>query len=121
MATRRGITLLEVTIAIVTLSIGFTALIRIWMGLIALVGSGRRWTLMTAAASAELERLERLYRSGAPTCTVPPSGFTYTPDGVGLTWTTVDSAGQLGVEIEVRAREGRAVMVDTVATVVPCR
>jgi Tfp pilus assembly protein PilV len=117
----RGITLLEVTIALVTLTLGFTALLRIWIAFADQVGAGRRWTLMAAAASSEMERLERSYRAAAPACVVPASGSGYTPDGVGLDWRTADSLGQLVVRLEVRAAAGRRTLLDSLTGVVSCR
>ncbi len=121
MIRRRGITLLEVLIALVTLMIGFAALLRVWLPVTDAVGAGRRWTLMTAAAANQLARLEQAYRLGAPSCGLPPSGAGYTAEGVGLAWTTVDSAGQLAVLLEVRALQGRRTLVDTLVSLVPCR
>ena len=121
MSLRRGITLVEVTIALVTLGIGFTALLRIWLALTDQVGAGRRWTAMTAASGRELERLERSYRALAPTCAAPASGSSYTPDGIGLSWATTDSAGQLFIQLEARASIGRQILVDSVSSLVPCR
>jgi hypothetical protein len=121
MSHRRGITLVEVTIALVTVGLGFTALLRIWIALSDQVGAGRRWTAMTAASARELERLERAYRALAPGCVLPASGSSYTPDGVGLAWATVDSAGQLLIRLEARAAAGRQTLVDSVISLVPCR
>jgi hypothetical protein len=121
MSGRRGITLLETLLALVTLTIGFTALLRVWISIADGVGIGRRWTLMTAAAENQLARLEEAYRVGAPICGLPPSGAGYTPDGVGLAWTTADSAGQLAVLLEVRAAHAGRTLVDTLVSLVPCR
>ena len=121
MIRRTGQSVLEVLFAVVTLTIGFTALLRIWIAETNAVGVGRRWTAMTAAAATELALLETSYRSAAPSCALPAPGTRYTPDGIGLTWTTADSSGQMVVQLEVRAAQARRTLVDTVASLVPCR
>ena len=121
MIRRSGQSILEVLLAVVTLTIGFTALLRIWTAETSAVGIGRRWTAMTAAAATELAVLETSYRSAAPSCTLPPPGTRYTPDGIGLTWSTADSAGQMAVQLEVRAAQARRPLIDTISTLIPCR
>jgi Tfp pilus assembly protein PilV len=121
MVRRSGQSVLEVLLAVVTLTIGFTALLRVWVAETDAVGVGHRWTAMTAAAASELAELEAAYRAAAPACALPASGSNYTPDGVGLTWSTVDSAGQLAIVLEVRGAGARKILIDTVTTLVPCR
>src|SRR4051812_35366788 len=121
MIRRSGQSVLEVLLAVVTLTIGFTSLLRIWTAETDAVGVGRRWTAMTAAAATELALLETAYRAAAPACVRPASGSNYTPDGVGLTWATIDSAGQLAIVLEVRGAGARRTLIDTVTTLVPCR
>jgi hypothetical protein len=121
MSPRRGVALLDVAIALVILSIGVSALLRVWLGITEEVGAGRRWTLMATAAASELERLERSYRAGAPTCVPPAPGSAYTPEGVGLDWQTADSLGQLVVRLEVRAASGRRTLLDSLVARVACR
>jgi len=121
MSSRRGITLLDVTIALVIVSIGVSALLRVWLAITEEVGAGRRWTLMATAAASEVERLERSYRSAAPACALPPPGSSYTPEGVGLAWRTADSLGQLVIRLEVRAASSRRTLLDSVVALVPCR
>jgi Tfp pilus assembly protein PilV len=121
MTRRSGQSVLEVLLAVVTLTIGFTALLRFWIAEANAVGIGRRWTAMTAAAATELAELETSYRAAAPSCALPAPGTRYTPDGIGLTWTTADSAGQLVVRLEVRAILARRTLADTVESLIPCR
>jgi prepilin-type N-terminal cleavage/methylation domain-containing protein len=121
MARSRGFSLVEVMVAIVTLSIALMALLKLWLFVAQSVGTGRRWTAMAAAAATEIARLEASYRALAPSCAVPPSGSRYTPDGVGLTWVTSNAAGQLAVVLEVRAAVSRRVLLDSIRTRAPCR
>lgn len=117
----RGFALLDVMIAVVVFVIGATAVIRLFLGATEAVGQGRRWTAMAVAASREIVRLERVYRSPAPGCLVPPPGSALTVDGVGLTWTTTGDSISANVTLEVRAASARQVLVDTIVAGLLCR
>jgi len=121
MRRRTGFTLSEVMIGVVVLTVGLAAAARVWHGLIHNVAMGRRWTAMTAAAAAELARLEREYLAAAPACVPPAAGSRFLPGGIGLTWTVAPGAASLGITLEVRAALARRALVDTVATAVACR
>jgi len=121
MAKRDGFTLPEVMIALVVLAIGLAAALRVWLGLTHNVAIGRRWTAMSAAAAAELARLERDYLAAAPACVPPAAGSRFLPGGIGLNWTVAPAAASLGITLEVRAALARRALVDTVVTAVACR
>jgi hypothetical protein len=118
---RRGFALLDVMIAIVVFTIGVSAVIHLFLGATEAVSQGRRWTAMAAAASREIARLERSYRSLAPGCQLPPPGTALTVDGVGLAWTAAgDSIGAI-LSLEVRAASARRILVDTVVSGLVCQ
>ncbi len=117
----RGFALLDVMIAVVVFVIGATAVIRLFLGATEAVSQGRRWTAMAVAASREVARLERGYRTLAPGCLVPPAGTALSVDGVGLAWTaTGDSIGAT-ITMEVTAVSARRILIDTVVAGFLCQ
>jgi len=117
----RGFTLPEVMLALVVLTIGFAAALRVWLGLTDAVATGRRWSAMSAAAGAEVARLERDYLAAAPACVPPAAGSRFAPGGIGLSWTVAPDSASVGITLEVRAALARRALVDTVVTAVACR
>jgi Tfp pilus assembly protein PilV len=118
---RRGFVLLDIMIAIIVFAIGVSAVVRLFLGATEAVSQGRRWTAMAAAASREIVRLERAYRSLAPGCQVPAPGTAFTIDGVGLTWTAAGDSVGATLSLEVRAASARRILVDTVVSGLVCQ
>lgn len=121
-ANRLGLTVAEVLVAVVVLSVGVLA----WVGSAALVsrmiGRGRHATVAAMAVAGRVERLRQVAGSTSPPCT-SAEWRSDSAAGPGLTesWDILDAEGLVRrLRLIVRHRTPTGLATDTVATAVLC-
>ena len=112
----RGVSLIEILVALTILSIGLLALAGASSTVTRMIGDGRWSTVVMGFAQRRVELLRAAARDSAG-CTTLTGGTAALPGGLTERWSTFPGIRSLGVEVIVT---GRRVRADTVSTVVPC-
>ena len=113
-----GFTLLEVSVALLLISVGLLGLLGTLGPAAVLAGSGRARGRSAMVLESRLDRLRNAVARGAPACVVPPGGTQRHPDGVVERWSAAAGAGHLAVQVQAGI-PGRGAP-DTLATLLPC-
>lgn len=113
---RRGVTLVEVTLATVVLTVGILALVATAGGVARTIGQGGRLGRSAVAAEGRLE----LLRAGPCASLI---GGTSTEGELTLTWTVATEGASTplrAVQLTVSYRNGRDTRFDVYATAIAC-
>ena len=118
----RGLTLVEVLVAIVLLTVGVMALLGSSALVSRMIGRGRGSTVAVQVATARLERLRRVAASTTPRCTSPQFvSDSTTTAGVAERWIVESGAGlSRRVSVILAYRDPRGPVRDTLRTTVLC-
>ncbi len=118
----RGLTLVEVLVAIVLLTVGVMALLGSSALVSRMIGRGRGSTVAVQVATARLERLRRVAASTTPRCTSPQFvSDSTTTAGVDERWIVESGAGlSRRVSVILAYRDPRGPVRDTLRTTVLC-
>ncbi len=118
-----GITVAEVVVAVVVLTVGLLALVGSFGRMSRMAGAGRHATVAAMTAAGRLAWLHQVAHSSSPPCTGPAwRDDSSTSGGVTEAWRILDAVGTARrVELVVRHQEAARVAADTVVTAVLCR
>lgn len=117
-----GLTIAEVMVAVVVLTVGALALVGSAGLTSRMLGQGRHSTRTGQVAAARIERLRQIAFSTMPACT----GAEWRSDsaggpGLGESWQILDPAGPVRrVRIVLRSRHATGLSSDTVVTGILC-
>jgi Tfp pilus assembly protein PilV len=116
-----GLTLVEVLVAIVVLTVGLLALVGSWAHIARAIGAGRHATVAAQAAASRLAELHRIAQS-SPSCgAVEWRSGADSSHGTALSWRILDVSGPARrVELVVRWRKVSGWSADTILTAVLC-
>ena len=112
----RGISLVEILVALTILSVGLLGLAGASVTVNRLLGAGRWDTVTMAYAQRRIDLLRAAVRDSAG-CGMLSPGSASLPGGLSERWTVAPGVRLVGVEVIVTGRQARA---DTIATVLPC-
>lgn len=117
-----GLTLAEVALALVVLSIGVLALIGTSAMVTRMLGAGRAVTLAAQVGAARLEWLRRLAGSTLPPCTHPrlAAGSALTR-GISERWSVESEGSARLVALALEYPAPRGPVHDTLLSILPCR
>lgn len=121
MTHKSGFSLIEILLAVVVATAGFTVVFRALAQTVDAASRARRWLAMTRAAQAQAARLELGYRSASPFCALPAPGTTTTIDGVTVSWTAAGDSVAATFTVEARAGTARRTLLDTLVAGAVCR
>lgn len=125
MTSERGLSLIEVMIAIVILGVGILAMGATAGAVTATLTGSRAATQATQMAMGELERLRVVARSTKPACGAPTFSSSVSvmkQDGVSMTWSVPPTGTSRQVQVTVTYPEGRGrTKTETFRTLVPCQ
>jgi Tfp pilus assembly protein PilV len=117
-----GLTVAEVVVAVVVLTVGLLALVGSFARMSRMAGAGRHATVAAMAAGGRLAWLHQVAHSSSPPCTGPEwRSDSGTSGGFTESWRILDAAGTARrVELVVRHQAAARVAADTVVTAVLC-
>jgi hypothetical protein len=121
-ASRYGLTVAEVLVAVVMLTVGVLALVGSSAQMSRMIGRGRQATVAAMVVAGRVERLRRIALSSNPPCT-SPEWRSDSAAGVGVTesWHILDPAGLVRrLHVVVRHRTPTGLATDTLATALLC-
>ena len=121
-ASRYGLTVAEVLVAVVVLTVGVLALVGSSAQVSRMIGRGRQATVAAMVAAGRVERLRRIALSTSPPC-ASPEWRSDSAAGVGVTesWHILDPAGVVRrLQVVVRHSTPTGLATDTVATALLC-
>jgi Tfp pilus assembly protein PilV len=121
-ARRVGLTVVEVLVAVVVLTVGVLALVGSSAQVSRMIGRGRHATVAAMVAIGRLERLRGAARSTSPPCTSAEwQGGTAAEAGILQSWDILDLTGAARrLQLIVRYRTPIGTATDTVVTAVVC-
>jgi type IV pilus assembly protein PilV len=115
---RAGFSLLEVSIALLVVTVGVLGLQSTLGPVTALAGQGRLRGRAATVLESRLDRLRaQVYRQAG--CAAPSGGNELHPDGILETWTASAAGGLVSVEIVARSG-GTTLSSDTLSTLLAC-
>jgi Tfp pilus assembly protein PilV len=117
-----GISVAEVLVAVVVLTVGVLALVGASAGVSRMIGRGRHATLAAAVMAARIEELQRVARSSWPPCTATEwRDGSAVESAVALEWSILDPAGLARrVRVIARPRSVPGAIGDTAMAAVLC-
>jgi Tfp pilus assembly protein FimT len=121
-ASSHGVTVVEVLVAVMVLTVGVLALVGSFAGMSRMIGRGGRATIAAEVAAGRLEELRRIAHSTSPPCTAPEwrSGSAL-ESGIAERWQVVDESGPARrVQLVVSYHTPAGVVTDTSMTAVLC-
>ncbi len=121
-ASRYGLTVAEVLVAVVILTVGVLALVGSSAQVSRMIGRGRQATVAAMIGAGRVERLRRIALSTSPPCMSPEwrSGSAVGPR-VTESWHILDPSGLVRrLQVIVQHRTPSGVATDTVATALLC-
>lgn len=125
MTSQRGLSLIEVIIAIVILGVGILAMGATAGAVTTTLTGSRAATQATQMAMGEMERLRVAARSTKPLCaaaTFSSSVGVMKQNGVSMTWTVPPTGTSREVQVTVTYPQGRGrTKTETFRTLVPCK
>jgi Tfp pilus assembly protein PilV len=121
-ANRYGLTVTEVLVAVVVLTVGVLALVGSWAQVSRMIGRGRHATVAAMLAAGRVERLRVVAGSTSPPCTSPEwRDGSADEAGVAQSWEVLDAAGLARrLRLVVRYRTPLGITTDTIVTAVVC-
>jgi prepilin-type N-terminal cleavage/methylation domain-containing protein len=119
----KGLTLAEVMIALLILSIGLLAIAASSGSVYRMLGRGKMSTEIAHVASSRLEQLRREANKTTPRCTSPGfnSGVDTADVNVIERWTVTGTGATRNVTVVVTVPEGHGPAADTVFALLDCR
>lgn len=114
--TERGLSLIEILVALTILSVGLLGLAGASVTVTRLLGDGRWSSTTMGSASRRIELLRAAARDSAG-CAALTGGSATLPGGLGERWTISPGVRSVAVEVVVSGRRSR---VDTLSGVIPC-
>ncbi len=121
-SSRYGLTVAEVLVAVVVLTVGVLALVGSSAQMSRMIGRGRHATVAGMRSAGRLERLRVVARSTSPACTsLEWRSDSATEARVSQNWEILDVAGVARrLRLIVRSRSPLGLATDTIVTAVPC-
>lgn len=119
---RQGLTVIEVLVAVMVLTVGVLALVGSSAQVSRMIGRGRHATLAAMLATGRIERLIAVASSTRPPCTAAEwRSDSAVEAGVSESWHIVDRAGiARRLQLTLRYRTPLGLSTDTVVTAVLC-
>ncbi|HEY7479445.1 MAG TPA: hypothetical protein VH680_02925 [Gemmatimonadales bacterium] len=117
-----GVTVVEVLVAVMVLTVGVLALAGSFAAMSRMVGRGGRATIAAEVAAGRLDELRRVAHSTSPPCTGPQwRSDNASESGIVERWQLLDEAGPARrVQLVVSYRTPAGVVTDTAVTAVLC-
>ena len=112
----KGISLIEILIALVILSVGLLGLVGAGATVNRMIGAGRWNTVTMTYAQRRIDLLRAAARDSTG-CSSLTAGSAAIPGGLTERWTVSPGVRLVGIEVIVA---GRGARVDTLSTVIPC-
>jgi prepilin-type N-terminal cleavage/methylation domain-containing protein len=112
----KGISLVEVLVALIILSIGLLGLVGAGATVNRMIGAGRWNTVTMTYAQRRMDLLRAAARDSAA-CAMLTGGSAPLPGGLSERWRVSPGMRLVGIEVIVA---GRGARVDTLSTVIPC-
>lgn len=121
-ASRCGLTVAEVLVAVVVLTVGVLALVGSSAQMSRMIGRGRQATVAAMVAAGRIERLRGIALATSPPCAGPElRSDSATGPAVTESWQVLDPAGAVRrLHVVVRHRTPTGLATDTVATALSC-
>lgn len=119
---RAGLTVTEVLVAAVVLTVGLLALAGSWAHTGRMLGWGRQSTVVAQAAASRLAELRRIANAGLPPCSSPEwRDGRDSSHALVQSWQILDPAGPARrIELVVRSRRASGWRADTVSAALLC-
>jgi hypothetical protein len=118
----RAVTVVEVLVAVMVLTVGVMALVGGFAGMSRMIGQGGRATIAAQVAAGRLEELSRIAHSTSPPCTAADwRSDSASQSGIAQRWQVLDPAGWARrVQLVVSYRTPARVVTDTAMTALLC-